>query len=143
VSEHYDSPASIRLNHGRGFVQTHRPAFWAAVVLLAVGIVLGGFGLLTALETISFINALLFGCVFAFAALAIWVILQISDLDPKPASMVAAAFAGGALVPSSIVQTMSGSLGHVFSKVVSDAAWGHGTDGGDRRGVLRRLSWCW
>jgi hypothetical protein len=111
-------------------------------VLFAVGIALGGFGLLSALESFSSVNALLYGGVFAFAALIIWGILQISDLDPKPASMVIAAFAGGVLIATSIVQTMSGSLGPVFSKVVSNAAWGHCADSGDRRGVLRRSSWC-
>ena len=57
---------------------------------------------------------------FAFAALALWLILQLADLDPKPASVAAAAFLGGALIATSFAQISSAPLTHIFSQFTSN-----------------------
>ena len=120
MNHHYESPASEVLNRGRGIIQTHRPAFWLYGILFVTGIILGFQGLGAALANISVTVGLAFVGTFAFAALALWIILQLADLDPKPASVAAAAFLGGALIATPFSQIASTSLTHIFNQFTSN-----------------------
>ncbi len=120
MNHHYESPASEVLNRGRGIMQSHRPAFWLYAILFVTGVIFGFQGLGTALANISVMGGLAFFGTFVFAALALWLIFQLSDLDPKPASVAAAAFFSGALITTFFVQFTSGSLTHIFSQFTSN-----------------------
>ncbi len=122
MNHHYESPASEVLNQGRGIIQTHRPAFWLYALLLVMGTVLGFAGLGSALANFSMTVGLAFVGTFMFAALVLWLLLQLTDLDPKPTSIIAAAFLGGAFITTAVVQFSSATLENVFSKLATDPA---------------------
>lgn len=121
MSGSYGSPASEILSRGRGLVQTQRPAFWLYAALFVVGATLASIGLVGALEGVTAASGLGMAGVILFGAAALWFILQLADLDPKPMSIAAAALLGGALVATSIVQIAAEPLSHVFGTFISDA----------------------
>jgi len=115
VSHRYDSPAGDLLTEDRGFIQPHRPAFWLAVVLMVVGVALNLTTLPALIEGFNLEVGFAYLATLAFAALFIWVIGVISDLDPKPTNVVVGLFALGALagpmVPGFLVDPLTTGVG--------------------------------
>ena len=122
MSGSYDSPATEVLNHGRGLIQSHRPASWLYAALIVAGAVLGFLGLGTAMESITVSSGLGIAGLFVFATLVFWLILQLSDLDPKPMGVAVGAFLGGALISTSVAQFITVPVSNMFGKVFSDSS---------------------
>ena len=115
----HTSLGSEALLHGRGIAQPHRPAFWVFGALLVAGFVLTIPGLVSALFGVHLSSGLGIAGTVLFAAAGLWFITWLSDLDPKPASIIGAAFLGDAFVATAFSQIVSPPLMHAFGEVFS------------------------